>query len=254
MPDSEGDSFRLGMTAYKEKRYDEAVSHFLEVIHEQSVIHKSFNALGVTYSRMGKRKEAEGYFTKALTLDPDNQIYQKNLKSLSQDSQSIVQKNQKKESKRAFREKNFRIMIGVTLVAVIGIFLISLQAGFFPQVWMTPFINGTHQGGLFTSWLDTSQEVRILPVPDLKVENKRVEFSFDRDQDLMKIERIQTVLSTTKDAEDHQITLPIISRPQHGIYYVIDDPYFGKQKHIIMTVFYEDGISGVIADQNLPPR
>jgi tetratricopeptide (TPR) repeat protein len=256
MPEDTGDSFRSGMAAFREQRYDEAVSHFSQAIREHAVVHKSYNALGVTYSILGEPGEAAICFEKAVAIEPENQTYQKNLNALSRGAKTVVTGiKTRKRPRRSFRETNTRIMFAVTLVVVISIALIGLQSEFDLSSRMGLIINGAFSGGFLTPWVNSLQEDAVtLPVPVVRVEEKRIEFFFDRDQDLKTIEKIETVLTTTKDSEDHLVKLPVIVNPQKSLYYAVDDPFFGKQKHIVMTAYYQNGVSGILIDRNLPPR
>lgn len=259
MPDEEDGSFRAGMTAFREKQYEEAIVHFTRAVHEHPVIHKSFNALGVTYSKLGNSREAEACFKKALFIDPDNQTYEKNLGKISHTI--VTHDNQEKPEKpkraiqKPYRKRNIQVMVGVTLVVIILITLLSMQAGIDLQPWSGTFMKGSLQEGLLTPWMRSMQEdIRIFPIATIEVENKRIEFYFDRDQDLSTIERVEAVISITKDGLVQQRIVPTITRPGNNLYYAIDDPYPGKQKHLVMTVYYQDGVSGIIADKTLPPR
>lgn len=256
MPDEEDGSFKSGMTAFREKRYEEAIVHFTRVIHEHTVVHKSFNALGVTYSKLGNVSEAETCFKKALSIDPGNSTYKKNLGKISQTpgTPENPEKPEVKIPKPHFRW-NAPIRIGVTLIAIVLITILSMQLVMVLQPQMGTFMKGTLEEGLLTPWMRSLQEdVRTYPEATVQVYNKRIEFKFDRDQDLSKISSVQAVLSITKDDQVQQFSFPPISNPQNNLYYAIDDPFLGKEKHFVMTGYFQDGVSGVIADMTLPPR
>jgi len=258
MPDKEDQTFRSGMSAFKEKQYDEAAAQFTKAIEDHAVMHKSFNALGVTYSKVGKIKEAKTCFLKAHALDPTNETYKRNLKKISgkiskPNTPPVPPPTQK--AKRSLRRSNVLIMLGVTLVVSILIMLLGLQfiSQFQPQVGT--ILGGTFDEGLLTPWMRSQEpEIHVLPVVTVKVEDKRIEFMFNRDQDLSTVERVETVISTTKGTDDQQATFPPVISPQNNVYYAIDDPFIGKAKHLVMTMYYQDGAYGVVADLNLPPR
>jgi tetratricopeptide (TPR) repeat protein len=256
MPEEEDGSFRSGMTAFREKRYEEAIVHFSQAIHNHSVIHRSFNALGVTHSKLGNTLEAEDCFKKALIIDPGNPTYEKNLgKVCSSIYARDIQEKPGIKIKKPLRKRNSHIMIGVTLVVLVIIILSSMQLVTDLQPRMGSFMKGTLQEGLLTPWMNSlEEEDRIFPVVSVQVDKKRIEFVFDRDQDLSKIVRIEAVLSPTKGTKDQQYSLPPITNPRNNLYYAIDDPYVGKEKHFVMSVYYQDDVSGVITDMTLPPR
>ncbi|PKL60771.1 MAG: hypothetical protein CVV33_00970 [Methanomicrobiales archaeon HGW-Methanomicrobiales-4] len=256
MSDEGNGSFRLGMAAFREKRYEESIDFFTQAIHEHSVIHKSFNALGVTYSKLGNIREAETCFKKALIFDPDNQTYEKNLEKISH-TIFITEKPEKtvRKTRKPHLKGNTLIMLGVTLVAVVLITLLSLILVVDLQPRMGTFMEGTLQEGLLTPWMRSLQEdVRIFPEATVQIDNKRIEFFFNRDQDLSKIAKVEAVLSPVKGTQNQQYLFPAITNPRNNLYYAIDDPYIGKEKHFVLTVYYQDDVSGVITDITLPPR
>ncbi len=249
------------MSAFKEKQYDEAAAQFTKAIQDHAVMHKSFNALGVTYSKVGKIKEAKACFLKAHALDPTNETYKRNLKKISEKIPAprkspvppVTSTPQK--TRRSIRKSNVLIMLGVTLVVSILIMVLGLQfiSQFQPQVGT--ILGGTFDEGLLTPWMKSQEpEIHILPVVTVKVEDKRIEFMFNRDQDLSTVDRVETVISTSKGTDDQQATFPPVTNPQNNVYYAIDDPFIGKAKHLVMTMYYQDGAYGVVADLNLPPR
>lgn len=258
MPDKEDVPFKSGMTAFKEKQYEEAAAHFSKEIQDHAAMHKSFNALGVTYSKVGKIKEAKACFLKAHALDPKNETYKRNLKKIS----DKIPPKKKTSSihpplkvKRSQRKSNVLIMLGVTLIVSILIMLMGMQfiSEFQPQ--MGTILGGTFDEGLLTPWMKSEEpEIHILPVVTVKVEDKRIEFMFNRDQDLSLTDRVETIISTTKGNDELQATFPPVINPQNNVYYAIDDPFSGKAKQLVMTMYYKDGAYGVVADLNLPPR
>ncbi len=258
MPDEGDQTFRSGMSAFKDKQYEEAAAQFTKAIQDHAVMHKSFNALGVTYSKVGKIKEAKACFLKAHALDPTNETYKRNLKKISEKipppSKPRVPQPPLK-TRRSIRRSNILIMLGVTLVVSILIMVLGFQFISQYQTQGGSIFDGSFDEGLLTPWMKSQEpEIHILPVVTVRVEDKRIEFMFNRDQDLSTVDRVETVISTTKGTDDQQATFPPVSSPQNGVYYAIDDPFIGKAKHLVMTMYYQDGAYGVVADLNLPPR
>ncbi|PWR74283.1 tetratricopeptide repeat protein [Methanospirillum lacunae] len=256
MPDKEELPFRSGMSAFKDKQYDEAAAHFSKAIQDHAVMHKSFNALGVTYSKIGKIKEAKACFLKAYALDPTNETYRRNLKKICE---KIPEKNKPAivphKPRKSLKRTNVLIMLSVTLIISILILVLGFQFMSEVQPHMGTMLSGTLEQGLLVPWMQSEEpEIHILPVVTVQVEDKRIEFLFNKDQDLSSVDRIETVITTPKGKDDSQVTFPPVTNPQNNVYYAIDDPFAGKEKHLIMTMYYQDGTYGVIADMKLPPR
>ena len=255
----EDGTFRAGMTAFKEKKYEEAVVQFSTVIQDHSIIHKAFNALGVVYSKQGKPSEAEACFHKALLLDPGNATYERNLGKINKNTNNLKKPSPIIPSGRrpikSYRKQNFTVMIVVTLVACILLVLLGTQFIYQYQPDMDQIFGGNFESGLMAPWLNVKhEEIRVFPTPTIKVEDKKIEIRFDKNQDLSDINKIETVISLTKDNQNQHVILPSIISPQNNLYYAIDDPYSGKEKHLVMTVYYPEEVSVTIADITLPPR
>jgi tetratricopeptide (TPR) repeat protein len=256
MPDKEELPFKSGMSAFKDKQYDEAAAHFSKAIQDHAVMHKSFNALGVTYSKIGKMKEAKACFLKAYALDPTNETYKKNLKKICD---KLPEKNKSPvvhhKPRRTLKKTNVLIMLSVTLIVSIMILVLGFQFISEVQPQMGTMLSGTLDQGLLVPWMHSEEpEIHILPVVTVRVEDKRIEFLFNRDQDLSLVDRVETVITTSKGKDDSTATFPPVTNPQNNVYYAIDDPFAGKEKHLIMTMYYQDGAYGTIADITLPPR
>jgi tetratricopeptide (TPR) repeat protein len=253
MPDDGEYSFQSGMKAFKAKQYSEAVVHFTHVIQEKSDIHKVYNALGVTYSKIGNDKDAELCFEKALVLDPQNPTYGKNLGKVSQKKKSMISPGISKQRPR-YGQNSWKdlLMLGILLlvVAVIIFFFMLFQIqvlSFHSLPW-----EGSHEGGLLQPLLQSLiPQERIYPTASISVKNKRIEYLFDRHQDLSQIKKIEASI-TIQDGT--RIDFPVVWNPQKNVYYGIDDPFLRKEKKIVMTGYFQDDVSAVLADIVLPPR
>lgn len=73
-------SFQSGMDAFKAGNYQEAADAFHDVITENDQDHKAWNALGVSFTKMGLHPEADICFKNALAFNPENEVYLKNRK------------------------------------------------------------------------------------------------------------------------------------------------------------------------------
>lgn len=251
MSDSERCSFTSGMIAFREKRYDEAITLFTQAIREKSDIHKAFNALGVSYFRVGNEIEAEANFAKALLLDPHNSVYERNMSKIqsrisSQHYRSPIVQSPGTGTRR------FLFMIGIVLIALTALFFLLMFSLFHLQtgVWLSDGpVDGT---GLLQPFIGSLlQEEYVVPVASVSVENKKIDYFFDRHQDLSLIKRVEAVVSIPSGREEY---FPEVTIPQNNLYYGIDDPFSGKEKRLIVTGYFQDESPVVLADELLPPR
>lgn len=72
------DTFHKGLKAYRDGNYPEAVQLLKKAVAENETNHKAWNALGVTYSRMGRIEDAVSCYENALKYDPGNTSYEQN--------------------------------------------------------------------------------------------------------------------------------------------------------------------------------
>ena len=253
MPDEENNSFQSGMRALKNKQYDEAVIHFTNAIQEKSDIHKAYNALGVTYSKTGNKKEAEKCFEKALILDPYNLTYEKNLgKVIQKNTTESDGKFTKQGSRSGWHTLKVPLMIAISLIVLVIIlfFLMLVVINF--QSEMNPFGNGSNEGGLVQPLISSLiREEPVYPIASVTVQNKKILYLFDQHQDLSQIKKIEAYVSLPDGTKTN---FPVVTNPQKNLYYGIDDPFFGKDKRFILTGYFRDDTQGVIADTELPPR
>lgn len=147
------DSFHEGLKAYRDGRYQEAIQLLYEAVADNEKNHKAWNALGVTFSKLGRFEDALNCYENALKYDPGNLSYEQN-------KDQIVEK--------AFRqitptEPEPRVEIGTNyrkylipsvmliFVAVLGIYIIFVSS----------FFGGTHIA---------SPSPPLTPVPTITVE------------------------------------------------------------------------------------
>lgn len=83
MPCVRGDLFRQGLQAFKDHQYETACEFLLKATEEDQQNHKAWNALGVVLSKIDDTAQAIICFENALSLDPCNEIYQKNFGKIS---------------------------------------------------------------------------------------------------------------------------------------------------------------------------
>jgi len=72
--------FEEGLKLFKEGNYLAASYIFEAITISDHYNHKAWNALGVTYTKIGRIKEAGTCFNNAVKLKPDSEIYRKNKK------------------------------------------------------------------------------------------------------------------------------------------------------------------------------
>ncbi len=72
------DSFHEGLKAYRDGRYQEAIQLLYDAVAENERNHKAWNALGVTFSKLGRFEEALNCYENALKYDPGNLSYEQN--------------------------------------------------------------------------------------------------------------------------------------------------------------------------------
>ncbi len=81
-------TFQMGVTLFKEGRYSEAVEKLHQVATAERNNHKAWNALGVALSKTGDIDQALICFENAISLDPHNSTYSKNLERAKAKQQS----------------------------------------------------------------------------------------------------------------------------------------------------------------------
>jgi archaellin len=72
------DTFHKGLKAYREGNYPDAIQLLKNAVAENEANHKAWNALGVTYSKIGRIEEAVSCYENALKYDPGNTSYEQN--------------------------------------------------------------------------------------------------------------------------------------------------------------------------------
>jgi tetratricopeptide (TPR) repeat protein len=251
MPDEEDSSFKSGMMAFTDKSYHEAIDYFTRSIQEKSDIHKAFNALGVTYSKTGNLVEAEQCFQKALVLDPHNPTYEKNLGKIIR-KKLETSKTASRVSPSPRNSHTGLLVTAISLVAVTAVIfllmfsLVPLQSG------ESLSGEGTRESGIIQPLLQSLMGGEsIPPEPLVMVQNKKIEYLFDRHQDLSQVQRIEASIAIP---DGTRVEFPVVTSPQKTLYYGIDDPFLGKEKEFVMTGYFQDGTSAVLIETVLDPR
>ena len=71
-----------GISNYRNNDPVAAIPLFTDALHENDRDHISWNGLGLCYAKIGKYYKAHDCLTKAIKLNPNSGIYQKNLKKI----------------------------------------------------------------------------------------------------------------------------------------------------------------------------
>ena len=91
------DSFHEGLKAYREARYSDAIELLRAAVTENEEDHKAWNALGVTYSKIGDTRKAIESYNTALKYDPGNESYIRNRDQIPQDVPKQTNRRNMKE-------------------------------------------------------------------------------------------------------------------------------------------------------------
>jgi hypothetical protein len=73
-----GGQFTRGLRAFRSGDYRAAVENLSEAVEYDESNHRAWNALGTACAKVGRYADADLCFENALTLEPDNLVYQKN--------------------------------------------------------------------------------------------------------------------------------------------------------------------------------
>lgn len=105
---SQRNQMKFGVRAAQNELWDEAVFRWRKVLSNQPDSAAALNNLAVAYERMGRMKEAEAAYKKALELDPDNEYIQSNHKNFMENLeqiQKVLSPEEKKEKEKKEKEK-----------------------------------------------------------------------------------------------------------------------------------------------------
>lgn len=119
--------YREGMIFYKDSNYSEALELFLKATKDDPEDHRSYNASGICYSKIGDNEKAKLSFESALMLDSNNAIYQKNLEKVTGKLNSNVSSN---SQKKPHYNNNTAYLIILFFIPVFC-FIVNIWLGFF---------------------------------------------------------------------------------------------------------------------------
>lgn len=221
-------SYNEGLKLFRAGDYGGAIEEFQKVLEDNQEDSKSWNALGVTLSKLGDTENALTCFENAKNLDSTNESYTKNYHRLKKPKSLANKKKRPKLSLASGLIANKKIIIGFASFMVIILIIITL----IPVV--IGHLNG--MGGV--------KVVKSGPVVEAK--NGMITMSIDG-RDIDSVKTVHYVINGNTD-------YPFIEKPQREIFYSIIDPYPHETKHFTMTVEYDDGMMQVVIDTDLPPQ
>ena len=123
-------SFEEGLNLFKAGDYETALMIFEEITESDFQNHKAWNALGVTYSKLGRTEDAVSCFDNALKIKPDAQVYQKN-KKINEKKLPVILKEEPKSlthisnSKKKLNKKMLVFSGIIVLIFILGIAVFS---------------------------------------------------------------------------------------------------------------------------------
>jgi archaellin len=143
------DSFHKGLKAYRDGKYQEAVQLLYSAVSENEKNHKAWNALGVTFSKMGRLEEAVTCYENALKYDPGNTSYEQNRNQIVQKAYSKLPQSPDLERPSPVRvdiRRFFLPSIILIILALIAIFMLVI-----------PSFHGNSDSG----------QLQPIPIPDV---------------------------------------------------------------------------------------
>lgn len=127
------DSFHKGLKAYRDGNYQEAIQLLYTAVSENEKNHKAWNALGVTFSKIGKIEEAVNCYDNALKYDPGNTSYEQNRNQIVQKAYSRLPEGSRFTIPKPVLILNFkRFLIPVSLlilVVIISVLILTMAPG-----------------------------------------------------------------------------------------------------------------------------
>lgn len=108
-----------GVRLFKSKEYKESAEIFSKIVQLDENNHKAWNALGVTNSKIGDEKLAYICFKKAITLEPNNPIYRKNIKRINSLEKPISANKENQYKLKISFANLFLLIFGIGIMALI---------------------------------------------------------------------------------------------------------------------------------------
>lgn len=133
--ESDEELFDKGISLLKNGKIEEAIDIFSELVEKDEQNHKAWNAFGIALSHTDHKDSAIHCFENALSIEPDNTIYKRNLGR----AKSPPVKKKMPKMMELTEQKNpgkvFRALL-ISLVCLIGIGLLAYAclSGFIPGI------------------------------------------------------------------------------------------------------------------------
>lgn len=124
------DSFHKGLKAYRDGQYQEAIQLLYEAVSDNEKNHKAWNALGVTFSKLGRFEEAVNCYENALKYDPGNTSYEQNRDQIVKKAFSKIQSEPTPQIPVQPVDLHKLVMPGAILgiIVVLAIVILSLSS------------------------------------------------------------------------------------------------------------------------------
>ena len=123
-------SFEEGLNLFKAGDYETALTIFEEITGSDLQNHKAWNALGVTYSKLGRTEDAGLCFDNALKIKPGAQVYLRN-KEVNEKKLPVIPKEEPKslphfsDPKKKLNKKMLVFSGIIVLIFILGIAVFS---------------------------------------------------------------------------------------------------------------------------------
>jgi hypothetical protein len=185
------DSFHEGLKAFRDRRYQEAIQKLREAVSANEQNHKAWNALGVTYVKLGQEKEALICYENALKYDPGNLSYEQNRAQIVKpEGLNVTPPGPVKKIDLTIPYQKYLIPVVILIiVAAFAVFLVIVPSFFSPHPGTTPTVS-------------------ITPVPTVLFEDNETISSTETE--------LQSNLSseTTSPGDDQEVTPQSVSSIQ----------------------------------------
>lgn len=221
-------SYSNGMKLFRSGDYGGALEIFQTILEENQEDSKSWNALGVTLSKLGDTENALICLENAINLDPTNAKYERNYRNIkNKKPHKMSEKSHSPGYSKFFAQK--KIFLGIGIVFAIILLIIVL----IPVI--DEFINGSQKPtGTSTG-------------PKAEVKNGEIRMIFKGSWGIDSAQSLSYSINGNTDFSP-------IEKPQKDIIYSIVDPYPSETKLFTMIVTYPDGSQTIIYHRELPPQ
>jgi len=223
------DSFHKGLKAYRDGRYQEAVQLLYSAVSDNEENHKAWNALGVTFSKMGRVEEAVNCYENALKYDPGNTSYEQNRDQIVQKAFSRLPKAPDLERPAPVMVNYRRFIIPSIVLILVGLIVIYI-------LFISSFLGG--------SAISTQQQSPLPPAVIVPVKTPEI-------LNPLTNESVNSSYQNTTDSKDIVVPPEIEpSLPKSSL--IITGDLIGKYYNGLSEVTFPIGIPDGGTPQYLP--